>query len=362
MFVAGTAPAPATNKSREMIEQEKCCIPKRRMAGTGKSNTMKHQQVIENFVREGSKGRGAYVKANGDMLYSELPQRYSPWGRWSSSAGQSAPLAVRLKDDDSLLVNGARLPWPINGHQSEVLRTVETIPTRFGVVPFHSIVAAFTDGEVREWNQKPVPTKQLQKEVQIVVPSSGERYREITETDKHGQSHTRQVHTLGDSVVRVRERFYLSAVDETGRGWGGMYCFTELHTDRAPQTLQEAFNFLKPKVVMEAEARGSNVRRQGEWFAIPTKLLTSELMRDVERGLAVYRERHVLGRGGHHQLEEAIIYKHGPRKGEVYARGVLSHTQGEHHDLDLGTVRWHLVVRNVQGQSYTLSGTQAQFD
>ncbi len=322
---------------------------------------MQHQQVIENFIKEGSKGRGAYVKANPDMLYSEIPQSYSPWGRWSSSAGQSAPLAVRL-EDQNLLVNGARLPWPISGHQDEVLRTLETTSaSRFGVVPFHSIVAAFTDGEVREWNQKPIPTKRLQKEVVIVVPSSGERWREITETDKHGRTKTRQVHTLGDSVVRVRERYYISSVDETGVG-AGMYCFTELHTDRAPQTLEDAFNFLRPRIVMEAEARGSNVRRQGEWFAIPTKLLTSELMRDVERGLAVYRERHVLGRDGHHELEEAVIYRYGPQKGEVYARGVLKHTQDEHHEVDLGMIRWHLVVHNIQGQLYTLKGSQAQFD
>jgi len=106
------------------------------------------------------------------------------------------------------------------------------------------------------------------------------------------------------------------------------------------------------------------VRRQGGWFAIPTKFLTSELMRDVERGIAQYCERHVLGRDGHHELEEAIIYRAGPHKGEVYARGVLKHTNGEHEDLDLGTIRWHLVVHNIQRAAYTLSGggTAAQFD
>ena len=120
---------------------------------------------------------------------------------------------------------------------------------------------------------------------------------------------------------------------------------------------------MKPKAVLEAEARGAYVCRQGEWFAIPTKRLTSQLMRDVETGRAVYRTRHVLGRDGHHELEEAVIYRVGPQKGEVYARGVLRHTQDEHEDLDLGTVRWYLVVHNVVGASYTLSGKgTAQFD
>ena len=325
---------------------------------------MQHQQVIENFINKGTGGRGAYVKAGEDVLYSQLPSPYRPYGRhdWSNAGGRTTPLAVRL-EDESLLVNGARLSWPEANHQTNVLNTLQDSHGRFGVIPFHSIVAAWTDGKVRNWNQAPIPTRKLRKEVGIVVPSSGERWREVTEKDKQGRTHTRRVHTLGDSVVRVRDHYYLSAVDETGVG-SGMYFLAELLTDRPPASLVEALNFLKPKVVLEAEARGANVRHQGEWFAIPTKLLTSELMRDVERGVAVYRQRHVLGRDGHHKLEEAVIYRVGPRKGEVYARGVLKHTNDEHVDLDLGTIRWHLVVHNTQGAAYTLSGggTAAQFD
>lgn len=323
---------------------------------------MQHQQVIENFVNKGTGGRGTYVKAGDDVLYSKFPENYRPWGYWRSLAGQTIPLAVRL-GDGNLLVNGVRLNWPASGHQTEVLRTLGTAQSKFGVVPFHSIVAAWTDGEVRDWNQKPIPTRDLQREVGIVVPSTGERWREVAEKDKHGRIRTRQVHTLGDSVVRVRDRYYLSAVDETGVG-SGMYFLAELASDRPPASLEEAFSVLKPRVVREAEARGTNVRRQGEWFAIPTRYLTSALMRDVERDVAVYRPRHVLGRDGHHELEEAVIYRVGPRKGEVYARGVVKHTRGEHQDLDLGTIRWHLVVHNIQSASYTLSGggTMAQFD
>jgi len=322
---------------------------------------MKQQQVIENFITERSRGRGLYVKANENVLYSEIPQWYSLW-KWSSnSAGQSAPLAVRLQNGD-LLVNGASLPWPIADHQFELLQSLKAIPaSRYGVVPFHSIVAAWTDGEIRDWNQKPIPTKRLQKEVGIVVPSAGERWRVVPIKDEHGRIQRRWVHTLGDSVVRIRDRYYLSSVDETGRGWGGMYFLTELSTDRPPETLKEAFQLLKPQVVRVAEAHGSNVRRQGEWFAIPANVLTSQLMRDVQRGIALYRQRHVLG-GGHHELEEAVIYRYGNQKGEVYARGVVKHISGEHHELDLGMVRWHLMVHNVAGQSYTLSGTQTLFD
>ena len=323
-----------------------------------------HDQVIEDFLTEGKKGLGTYVKATDDMLYSRVPAAYRPYGQkpWGeTAAGQEAPLAVRL-EDGSLLANGARLLSPMDSHQWDVLKALERTHSRFGVVPFHSVAAAWTDGAVDDWNRAYIRISDLKEEVAIVVPSKGERWRQVTYKDKDGRQYPRSIHTLGDSVVRVKDRYYLSAVDETGVG-NGMYFLAELATDRAPETLEQAVDFLKPKMVREAEARGADVLRQGEWFAIPTYSRTSELMRDVERGIAIRRERHVLGKDGHHELEEAVIYKAGPLKGEVYARGVLRHTKDEHMDLNLGTVRWYLIIHNVQGASYTLSGKgTAQFD
>jgi hypothetical protein len=334
------------------------------MAGNGQFKSMTHQQVIENFVTKGQGGLGTYVRASDEHLYSKIPAVYRPYGHTSyrSREEQVAPLAVRL-EDGGLLVNGARLDWPMHNHQNQLLRTIQHSPSPTSVVPYHSVVAAWTDGEKDTWNASPIPIRDLRKEVSIAVPSTGERWREVIEKDKHGRERKRNVHTLGDSVIRVKDRFYISAVDETGVG-AGMYFLAELLCDRAPASFKEALDFLKPKVVQDAEERGTNVRRQGEWFAIPMMLTTSQLMRDVERGVAAYHQKHVLGRDGHHELEEAVIYKAGPRKGEVYARGVLTHTNQEHHDLDLGTIRWHLVVHNVQGPAYTLGsgGTAAQFD
>jgi hypothetical protein len=319
---------------------------------------MTHQQVIENFIKEGKGGRGTNMKATDDMLSSRVPSRQFAWRTRES---MEAPLAVRL-EDGSLLANGAALSWPMRRHQRQVLRSLEDAHASFGVVPFHSIVAAWTDGEQDDWDQAPIAISDLQKEVGIVVPSKGERWSQVKVKDKYGRTKTRSLHTLGDSVIRVKERFYLSAVDETGQG-AGMYFLAELASDQAPASLQDAFNALKPAVVREAEAQGANVLRQGEWFAIPTMTLTSELMRDVERGVAGYRQNHVLGKDGHHQLEEAVIYRAGDRKGQVFARGVLKHTNNEHWDLDLGTIRWYQIVHNIQGASYTLTGKgTAQFD
>jgi len=323
-----------------------------------------HSSVIENFIREGKGGTGTYVRATDDVLLSKIPEMYRPYGHgtWGrNAAGQTAELAVRLKDG-SILTNGARFETPIDEHQRNIISSLEESHRRFSVVPFHSITAAWTDGDIDDWSDAPFDISDLQKEVSVVVPSSGEEWKRVKVKDRNGRITERRIHTLGDSVLRVKDRYYLSGVDETGKG-SGMYFFAELVTKQAPPTLEEAYNMLKPKVVREAEGRELNVLRQGEWFAIPARVSTSELLRDVERGIAVHRQRHVLGKDGHHELEEAVLYKAGERKGQVYARGVLRHTQDEHEDLDLGTVRWYLVVHNVVGASYTHSGKgTAQFD
>jgi hypothetical protein len=160
------------------------------------------------------------MKATDDMLSSRVPARRFAW---QTRERMEAPLAVRL-EDGGLLANGAALSWPMSRHQRYVLRSLEDAHASFGVVPFHSIVAAWTDGEKDDWDQAPIPTRDLQKEVSIVVPSQGERWKEVKTKDKYGQEETSTVHTLGDSVVRVKGRYYLSAVDETGVASGSSGC------------------------------------------------------------------------------------------------------------------------------------------
>src|SRR6266705_5372556 len=98
------------------------------MAGNRLVPTMQtHEQMIENFLREGKAGNGTYVKATDDLLYSRVPKAYRPFGQepWGeTAAGQEAPLAVRL-EDGSLLANGARLPRPMDNHQWDVLKTLD---------------------------------------------------------------------------------------------------------------------------------------------------------------------------------------------------------------------------------------------
>jgi len=313
--------------------------------------TPTNHEVMRSFVAEDRYRRGSNLFADerDGALYSY---------------GYHFPLVVRLAN--GFLVNGSHVSPTTTRHQNLAFHVLAETQEPYAVVPFDAVGAAlYGRPEASPWpasfsNSTREAVQELRAHSSIAVPTNGERWREVRYRKPDGQEATRLVHTLGDAVIRVRENHYISAVDDTGVG-RGLYFLTELITQRPPQSLGEALAMLKPELVRRAERSGVEVPRQGEWFAIPQSVPTRKLMRDVRRGLAVYRPYHVLGRDGHHRLTEAVIYKYGPKKGEVYARGTMRHTRGEHRLLSLPGL-WHRIVHNTQGQSYSLGGRGVQFD
>ncbi len=295
---------------------------------------MSHLEVVRAFIR-GQYRRGSSLfgdKSEGTLF----------------SYGRHFPLVVQLPG--GFLVNGSRSSVSTARHQNLALRALAESRQRFAVVPFNTIERAMAALDHR------VPVSflsELKGAVSITVPSSGERWRTVEYTEPDGTVAHRSVHTLGDSVIRVRDHDFVSAVDETGVG-RGIYFFTQLPRRKTPSSLQEALDMLKPPFVRNAEKEGLEVRRQGEWFAVPVRTRTRQLMRDVRRGVAVHGQDHVLGRDGHHRLKHSVIYKYGPKKGQVFARGSMRHTRGEHRMLALP--EWSRIVHSVQGRSYRLSG------
>lgn len=298
---------------------------------------MSHCEVIRGYIRgRYRRGSRVFADARDDTLYS---------------FGHHFPLLVRLPD--GFLVNGDRYSVSTARHQRLAFGVLAEMRQRYAVVPFSALrMAAMTAGRVRPWRSVSVPDG-LKAAVSIAVPSGGERWFEAGSYRKaDGSTAKRRIHTLGDSVIRVHEQRYVSAVDETGTG-RGTYFLAELPCRRQPRSIAEALELLKPPAVQDAEKKGLMVLRQGEWFAIPSQTDTRRLTRNVRRGLAVRRHNHVLGRDGHHRLTDAVIYRHGPDKGMVLARGTMRHTRGEHHMLALPS--WSRVVR-APHRSYSLGG------
>jgi hypothetical protein len=298
---------------------------------------MSHLEVIRGFIR-GRYRRGSRVFADEstDTAYSY---------------GRHFPLLVRLPD--GFLVNGNRYSMSTGRHQGLVLHALAKERQRYAVVPFSALTMAVEESRRLTRHRVSTGEAELKQAVSIIVASSGERWVERPYRKPDGTLAMRMVHTLGDSVVRVHGRRYISAVDETGAG-RGVYFFSELPDGRPPSSVPEALEMLKPPLVVEAEQKGLAVRRQGEWFAIPGDMNTRRLMQDVRDGYALRHRHHVLGRDGHHVLTDAVIYKYGEKKGWVFARGTMRHTRGEHRMLALEP--WSRIVRARQRRSYSIVG------
>jgi len=296
---------------------------------------LSNQEVLRKFIVEGRCRRGSRVFADADDVAV-------------FSYGRHFPLVLKLAD--GFLVNGERRSISTSRHQNLAIDVLGREGKRFAVVPFAAIASAL----MRQHILSDPVVPRVRQMMQIAVPSSGERWHEVEYEKPDGTRSTRMVHTLGDSVLRLGERYWVSAVDPTGAG-RGLYFFTQLVMRQRPRSVEHALEALKPMAVRQAEQAGAAVCRQGEWFAIPQKIATPRLMRDVRRGIAVFRRYHVLGRDGHHRLTQAVIYKHGSKKGWVYARGTMRHTRGEHRMLRLPG--WSRIMHGIQRSSYSLPNT-----
>lgn len=158
--------------------------------------------------------------------------------------------------------------------------------------------------------------------------------------DSHGirERHGRRGIEYVIPITVNRRSKYLSAFDHNEAR--EVYFLCELPRTSA-STVDEAFEALKPKEVVSAEAAGLTPQRQGDIFAIPTAYTTKELK---SRGEVVKRP-HVLGTN--HTATEVVITSEG-----TYARGILRHEPGGWRDADHARIKlgdgktWHRLVKN----------------
>jgi hypothetical protein len=108
----------------------------------------------------------------------------------------------------------------------------------------------------------------------------------------HGRRYQRHVHAQTIKVISVARRTMLIAIHLSGTDAHFLLGVDEEHpfvvrVSGRPQTVKETFDWLMPKRVKEAIARGLNVSRQGDWYFIPTDIVPK---RDSITG-AVYGSR-----------------------------------------------------------------------
>ena len=174
-------------------------------------------------------------------------------------------------------------------------------------------------------------------------------------------------HLLGGVVIKVKKwksnrnyervyskrySYYLCSIDEQN------YFVAELPKD--VETLTEAFEVLKPDEVREAEAQGIEVKRQGEWFFIPTDIDKTNCKEFT--GLSWSKFKSIKSQPLENSNGSNFHWlKHIKNNGTIYGIGKVYHRDGtgnltgEHKSVNLyDTI--HRVYRNTEKSSFVTGG------
>lgn len=174
-------------------------------------------------------------------------------------------------------------------------------------------------------------------------------------------------HWLGESLIRAdvvwrdsegkahrRHVRMLSGFDHQEPA--PLYFLCELPYRARPQTVEEAYEALKPDPVHMAEQMGRSYTRQGDIFALPTGLTRKDLeakgARIVKSGAAKVRNARLMDQAGYilNTNHAGTEVAHLPG-GLTLARGCLYHRPAgrvpDHVRRKLGDGKaWHIVVKN----------------
>lgn len=341
-----------------------------------------HAQVVDRWLHNVSHPEDA----KRDLKSHNMPVAFDA----VYSYGPHFPLIEAVRNETGstvlLLLNGDRYSRTTNRHQSTVRDRVahnNSIP--HVIVPFSALNAAGIDrSSIRlidrsEDGYRTVKcrSRQPRRWWSLKEPGLWEDYSgNVYARDADGIIRwTEQRHVLGESTFIATVHWTEQVVNLDKFTWNGsrvhqshrvpvrrqraaqflsgfdcnepnpLYFLSELPRVGA-STIEEAYLSLKPDVVVQAEAMGREVKRQGDVFAIPMDLTTRQLTR-----LSASRAKgaHVLGTN-HAATEVAFV------DGQTLGRGILWHRPQEtgwwgnrrrpdHVRLPLGKA-WHLLVKN----------------
>jgi hypothetical protein len=178
-------------------------------------------------------------------------------------------------------------------------------------------------------------------------------------------------HILGAVVLRKRlypngkppevEQHYLCSLDE------GSYFVSQLPIQ--VKTVEQAFRCLKPKAVLAAERKGIEVKRQGEWFFVPTGLNNTAMAKLVGCTITQLKAkasesplpRPTNQNSNLHMCRQVTVGDALYARGNVYHRwasqiGGKFHSTGQHKTIHLGD-EWHTVHRNTEVAAWSQGGS-----
>jgi hypothetical protein len=230
--------------------------------------------------------------------------------------------------------------WSVNG----VSEVQKLLSQKITMVPFSVFKQAKLDLSKFELLEKgPEETFNL------FVMST--RYNEKTKEYDVIKTDIKQ-HFTGACLFKIQGEVYLFDVDRNELANNIVNPFLVNVSDSKVKTISQAYESLKPQAVKDAEKEKLSVKRQGEWFFIPTKV-SEAFVKEHYKTLTRQNEL------------APLILQAGPNRpnyaklgfealGLVYVKGKISHSGREHKDLELK--QWHIAIPNTATKSWTVTG------
>ncbi|MBE3114879.1 MAG: hypothetical protein IMZ59_05090 [Actinobacteria bacterium] len=208
-----------------------------------------HATVIKNYFNAYDRkhyNKGSNVFFEGNTLYSY---------------GHHFILCQKVKN--GYIINGDKYSNSTAKHQSY---TIGNSPEGTPQIPFSAI------------NQILKTTYDFVKQLQQIeiIDKTDDTYTEKTRIDeKTGETITYQEHHLGASLIRYKNKYFLSSIDPGSKNYS--YFLVELK--HSVNSVKEAFRSLADKLndTEYQQYEQGQIKRQGEYFLIPTEIKTSDM-------------------------------------------------------------------------------------
>ncbi len=367
-------------------------------------NKSKMGEILDNFTMEQPKKRnwGNFKIIQNKVVYRMKKEKvWNPHTQNYESNPETTENVVAMRlSDGSFLGNASILPlvgqrsaWgnTTPNYRQTVVQSLMETDDRFQMVPFNVFQQADLDIDKfqivarneSETVVRDVPNPKFDRYEAQTADANGKEY-------EHPKTIEETAHFIGSQIFRIEDSYFLFDVDRNELKHKIFNPFL-VQIPTAVSTVEEAYDSLMPEVVKMAIQNGKDVKRQGEWFFIPTE-------QNPEADLPQYSERELelakllKGRWDHEEsgamktakllgFDEveldrlsSIVPPEGAksgelragknrpnrvesfieREGEKFVMGKISHTGREHKDIILDS--WHVVYPNTAIGSFTLSG------
>lgn len=255
------------------------------------------------------------------------------------SYGSHFILALKTKQGKYLL-NGDTYSVTTSGHQSEVRSYA---PGNSPIIPFSALYAMI---QQRTKNLTGYYDRDKELRNINILDITEDTWTTETRTDKNGNPYEAQIHHLGASLIQYRNKTYISSIDNTGKGYNTFFI---VQLKNNVDTVEEAYRELASKLTDKQyqDYLEGTIKRQGEYFFIPTKNITTKFLKSIK-----VKVKHNVdlskGKGNAHTAKDYC--KIG--KDIMVARSIR---HDEHKMVSLKDI-WHNVIKNTAKQSWSASG------